>query len=614
MPLLKSWRLGRSSSNCSLGLDTCKVSPTDPSTVVVCSVGEKQSSMRERESGSKFKTDAQYILACLGSAVGLGNLLRFPNLCYKYNGFGFLLPYLFALVFIGVPMLGMEIMFGTISQRSAVKAFGRIRPFLWGLGAYVTWAAFMVVSYYNVIMAWSLQYLYYSFQTPLPWGSTTKTAEEFFFGTVLRMRGSDGELWTLKDGMGPLNWPLLLSLLGQWALIFICVFKLTKTVQWVVTVTVPLPFLLIAVMTIYGLTKEGASSGVMAYINPTNNPGALLSLDAWVDACGQIFFGLSLSTAVMIGYSSHQAKDSKMVRNTWIIAIGNSMTSIVAGFAVFALLGHFAFIQNESVDSVASSGYILSFQTFPATFSSFSGKGAPQAFSVLFFLTLLLLGIDSAMSLVEAVCEAFIDNNTFCRKHVPLVVFVFCSIGFLFSFIMATKSGYYVLDILDHFSSTYLMLMGGGLSAFVVGWLYPADKLVRQVRENSGEDAFWLPFLWAHMIKFFTPLVLALLFGYNFVRDCMRPYNGYQHWALVCFGWIPCLVIPTLAFGLPSLFIEKPSQIRSKLQLACTKRASHQRGTKTEEGGGDANPEDEVVDTVRSNTSVVTMDSLTHEV
>jgi len=438
MPLLKSWRLGRSSSNCSLGLDTCKVSPTDPSTVVVCSVGEKQSSMRERESGSKFKTDAQYILACLGSAVGLGNLLRFPNLCYKvrqgsprrwspsspprlqrqhadsvsdcmggtkYNGFGFLLPYLFALVFIGVPMLGMEIMFGTISQRSAVKAFGRIRPFLWGLGAYVTWAAFMVVSYYNVIMAWSLQYLYYSFQTPLPWGSTTKTAEEFFFGTVLRMRGSDGELWTLKDGMGPLNWPLLLSLLGQWALIFICVFKLTKTVQWVVTVTVPLPFLLIAVMTIYGLTKEGASSGVMAYINPTNNPGALLSLDAWVDACGQIFFGLSLSTAVMIGYSSHQAKDSKMVRNTWIIAIGNSMTSIVAGFAVFALLGHFAFIQNESVDSVASSGYILSFQTFPATFSSFSGKGAPQAFSVLFFLTLLLLGIDSAMSLVEAVCE-----------------------------------------------------------------------------------------------------------------------------------------------------------------------------------------------------------------
>ena len=127
----------------------------------------------------------------------------------------------------------------------------------------------------------------------------------------------------------------------------------------VVLVTVPLPFLLIAIMAVFGLTRPGAADGVLAYIDPTNNPGKVFSLDAWVDACGQIFFGLSLSCGVMIAYSSHQKKSAKVVRNTWIVTLGNSVTSIVAGFAVFALLGHFAHTLNVPVDEVASSGYIL---------------------------------------------------------------------------------------------------------------------------------------------------------------------------------------------------------------------------------------------------------------
>ena len=125
------------------------------------------------------------------------------------------------MIFIGVPVLALENMFGQMTQRSAIKAFSHVRPFLWGLGAYVTWAAFMVVSYYNVIMAWSLEYLYYSFQSPLPWGDTTETAEDFFFDRVLRMgKGDGGDRWTLHDGMGALNWPLLLALLAQWLLVF----------------------------------------------------------------------------------------------------------------------------------------------------------------------------------------------------------------------------------------------------------------------------------------------------------------------------------------------------------------------------------------------------------
>jgi len=566
--------------------------------------GVAESSLRE---GAKWMSDWQYLLACIGAAVGLGNLLRFPNLAYEYGGFGFLLPYVFAVVVIGVPLLGAECMFGQMTQRSAIKAFPTIRPWLWGLGLYVTWGALMVVSYYNVIMAWSLEYLFYSFQSPLPWGDTTASAEEFFFGTVLQMsKGGNGtesvELYDLHDGVGPLNWPLLLALAVQWGLIFACLFKLTKTVQYVVMVTVPLPFLIIIVMAIYGLTKEGAIDGVVAYIDPTSNPGALLSLDAWVDACGQIFFGLSLSVGVMLAYSSHQPKSSKVVRNTWIIALGNSFTSIFAGFAVFAVLGHFAFLQEASVETVASSGFVLSFQTFPATFSTFDGKGAPQAFSVMFFLTLILLGIDSAMSLTEAVCDALVDSNAWSRRNVPIVVGAFCFIGFLCSFVMATRGGYWVLDIIDHFTNNYLLLLGGFLTSITLGWLHPADRLIREVRKATGEDAFWLPFLWTYMIKFVTPTVLILLWGYNFVKDCMRPYGGHPQWALVIFGWLPCFVFPALAFGVPVWFFEKPSDIKRK--LTGEPIPVREKKARNEADSTDA------IDSVRSKSSVVTVESV----
>ena len=195
--------------------------------------------------------------------------------------------------------------------------------------------------------------------------------------------------------------------------------------------------------------------------------------------------------------------------------------------------------------------------TLHTAFSLFEGKGAPNVFSVLFFVTLLLLGIDSAMSLVEAVCEALIDNFKFCRRHVPLVSALVCLAGFLVSLIMTTRGGYQILDIIDHFSSNYLMLLGGGISTIIIGWGYPAEKLVTQVKTKTGQNAQWLPFLWTYMCKFVTPAILLVLFVYNAYKDMGSPYGGYPQWALFCFGWLPALVFPVLVFALPSLFVFK---------------------------------------------------------
>lgn len=260
----------------------------------------------------------------------------------------------------------MEAMIGQMLQKSAVKAFAHIKPFLWGIGAYITWGAFLVVGYYNIIMAWSLEYLFYSFYSPLPWGTTSSEANNFFFDNILGMTQDNGEPWSLHMGVGSINWHLMLATLAQWLLVFFCIYNLTNTVQKVVLVTVPLPFLLIVVMFFYGVTRPGAGQGIKAYVDPTANPSSLGTLDPWVDAAGQIFFGLSLSVGVMIAYSSHQPSSSKVVQNSWIIALGNSAFSLVAGFSVFALLGHFADTAQIPLDDVARSGFVLSFQTFPA--------------------------------------------------------------------------------------------------------------------------------------------------------------------------------------------------------------------------------------------------------
>ena len=402
MPLGKTWTLGKS-PRWSRGSDAAPVSLED-----------EDKGAAHQQDKRLWNTDAQFVLAAIGSAVGLGNFLRFPSLAHKYGGFAFLVPYILAVFVIGIPMMGQENALGQMTQRSALPAFAKISPPLWGLGAFATWGAFLVLGYYQVIMSWTLIYIVYSCRAELPWGTNVQDAQDFFWEYVLRSKDPDtGAAWSLDRGTGPIVWQVAVALLVQWLFVFLATNQLHRSIQRIVLVTVPVPFILIFILLIYGLTKEGASAGVRAYVDPTAHPegwSALLSLDPWVDAAGQIFFGLSLGVGVMIAYSSHQRREAKIVRNTWIIVGGNSATSLVSGFAVFALLGHFSSLSNQPLEDVASAGFVLAFATFPAAFASFEGNGIPQIFSVLFFLMLLLLGLDSAMSLLEACAEVSVSR------------------------------------------------------------------------------------------------------------------------------------------------------------------------------------------------------------
>jgi len=522
--------------------------------------------------GKTWNSDVQYVLAAIGSAIGLGNFLRFPSLAYRYGGAAFLIPYVLAIVLVGIPIMGLECTFGQMMQNSAVPAFGKIRPYLWGLGAFLTAASAVTALSYNTIMAWTLVYLVYSFSPGgLPWGSTVEESTAFYYTNILGKQDAEtGEMWTLQQGLGPVQWKLALAMLVYWSIVYACIVNGTKTVQKVVLVTVPLPIILILVFLFYGAAQEGAGTGIQAYVDPSENHVELNSINPWVDAVGQIFFGLSLCEGVMLAYASRQPLHKKVVRNSWLIVIGNCGCSLVAGFAVFALLGHFATVQGVGINDIGiGSTFVVAFQTFPAAFNLFQGAGVPQIMAVLFFITLLCLGIDSSMAFIEAVSLAFIDSNRWCKENPRKVSGGLCMTGFLLTLIMSTRAGYDVLDILDHYTNNYMLLLGGAVSTIVLGWFYDAKKLVKEVRENTGENASYLPFLWEYMIKFITPTILCVLTMYRFAEDLMVPHgNGeYPGWALFIFGWAPCLVIPALAFGGGSLAFHFIPALRKKVKV-----------------------------------------------
>jgi NSS family neurotransmitter:Na+ symporter len=333
-----------------------------------------------------------FLFAAIGSAVGLGNVWRFPYLAGKYGGGAFLIPYLIVLFLLGIPILILEFALGQRMQKGAVGAFGKINPRLRGIGFNAIFVGFIVCAYYAVVMAWALIYFFHSFH--VSWANAPK---DFFFSNVLEMSSHVRFL----DGI---NWIVFAALIAVWVLIYFCVWKGTKSVGRVVMITMPLPILLILVLAVRGMTLPGSLEGILFYITP--NFRALFDMQVWNAAISQIFFTLSISFGIMIAYSSY-AEKMDIKKNAWVIAIVNSLISIVAGFAVFATLGFMAAKQGVPVAEVAAAGPSLAFIAFPQALSMMPWAGL---FSLIFFVALLSLAIDSAFSLVEAVTSVVRDR------------------------------------------------------------------------------------------------------------------------------------------------------------------------------------------------------------
>ncbi|RKY95930.1 MAG: sodium-dependent transporter, partial [Candidatus Hydrothermota bacterium] len=356
-----------------------------------------------------------FVLASIGSAIGLGNVWRFPYICYKFGGGAFLFAYVIALVLIGIPLLALEFTIGYKLKGSAPYSFGKLRYNLVGyeeneermrrkgkfewIGWFALLVSFGIVTYYAVIMGWATNYLIYSFK--LSWGSDPRS---FFYQHVLG----------LTDGIfhfGKIQWPIVAGLAVSWIWIVLSIWKGAKTVGKVVYVTVVLPWFLLLIFVIRGLTLPGAMEGVKYYLTPRFE--FLLNPALWHAAISQVFFSLSVGFGIMIAYASFLPPGSDVLNNAFLVAFSDAATAYVSGFAVFSALGYYARMLGTTVDKVMKSGPELAFVTYPTIINHLP---LAPLFGILFFLMLLTLAVDSAFSMVEGGAAALIDKFHFPRK------------------------------------------------------------------------------------------------------------------------------------------------------------------------------------------------------
>jgi NSS family neurotransmitter:Na+ symporter len=454
-------------------------------------------------------------MAAIGSAVGLGNVWRFPYVAYSSGGGAFLIPYFVALFTAGIPMLILEMGIGQRIQKGAPLAFGAVRkPFQW----FGWWAAGLsagIVIYYSTILAWSWVYLWHS--TTLAWSDQS---EIFFFQNVLNR----------SSGPGEIGWPVFSLVIGMaltWLTIYLILRKGVRSVSKVVMVTVPLPLLLLVVLLVRGLTLPGAMDGIRYYLTPDFSK--LTDLNIWLRAYGQIFFSLSLASGVMIGYGSYLGKKAEITNSAFITGLANCGTSFFAGFVVFSMLGYLANVQGLPVSEVTTSGTGLAFIAFPTAISQLPTLNC--LFGLIFFIALLTLGIDSAFALQEAFTTGFHDKWHISTQK---LAGIFVLIAFPVSLIFVTRGGFFWFDIVDKWICDFGLVISGFIQCIIIGFFYPVQEF-REYLNSQSEIRLGRWWIWA--LRYITPAVLLVILVGNLIQEITEGYAGYPRWATLIGGW-----------------------------------------------------------------------------
>jgi len=464
-----------------------------------------------------WKSRTGFILAAIGSAVGLGNIWRFSYLTYENGGGAFLIPYLIALLTAGIPLLILEFGIGHERFGSAPLAFHKISPRWEWLGWWpLLFTMFGIVLYYSAVIAWCIDYLFFS--TTLAWGDDPNS---FFFNSFLQVTSSPFEIGTIRM-------PILIALLVVWVVNWIIIVRgVGPGIELANKIFMPLLLILTLALVFWSLTLEGAMVGVSAYLTPDFSK--LSDPMVWVSAYGQIFFTLSLGFGIMIAYASYMPYESNMTGSAIITALANSGFSLLSGFGVFALLGFMSANQGIALEDVVQESIGLAFVAYPKAISLLGTAG--PLFGVLFFLSLTVAGISSSISIVEAFVSGIEDKFAINRE---LLATLLCLLGFAGGLIFTTQGGLLWLDIVDHFINNYGLIVAGLLECLAVGWFFKIDIIRNHLNKVSKlQLGTW----WNWIIKFALPIFLSIILVNQLFRELLGAYGKYSWESLIGIGW-----------------------------------------------------------------------------
>ncbi|XP_069556463.1 sodium- and chloride-dependent betaine transporter-like [Brachyistius frenatus] len=537
--------------------------------------GDPNPDTRASEEGvlprEKWGSKTEFLLSMAGEIIGLGNIWRFPYLCYKNGGGVFLIPYFVFLFFCGIPVFFLETALGQYTSEGGVTAWRKICPMFEGVGIASQVIVIYLNIYYIVVLAWAIFYLINAFKSPLPWSTcdnfwntmechgrssffanphlfrpdanwsflnnVTLTGDydsydnlSYINDTLTKTRSPEEEFWIYRVlrmsndmSFNTVHWDLALCLLLVWVICYFCIWKGVRSTGKVVYFTATFPYLMLIILFLRGVTLPGAAEGLRYYLRPDFQK--LADPGVWCDAGTQVFFSYAVCQGVLTALGSYNKYDNNCYRDCFALCCLNSATSIFAGFAVFSVLGFMAHDLGISIDEVSSSGPGLAFIAYPKALSLLPGS---SFWAVLFFLMIIFLGLDSQFVCVESLATAITDmfprrlRRPGARETLVLVIAIIC---FLLGLPFVSDGGILLFQLVDTYgpSGTSLLIIAC-FETIVVAWVYGADRFYDNIEDMIGYPPFpVLKYCW----MFFTPLICGLTLLYNLTHT--HSLNVYEY-------------------------------------------------------------------------------------
>lgn len=440
---------------------------------------------KNENSRSSFSGKLGYVLAVAGSAVGLGNIWRFPYLAAKYGGGIFLLTYLILMFTFGYALIVSETALGRMTKRSPVGAFGTFGksiPFRFG-GWINAVIPMLIVPYYSVIGGWVVKYLFEYLRQ-----NTAALAEDNYFGQFIA-NSADTELWFLLFGF------IVTAVLFA---------GVKQGVERVSKVMMPLLVVLAIFVAVYSMTRPGALSGVAYFLIPNFKNFSWMTV---VAAMGQMFYSLSIAMGILYTYGSYIKKDVDIEKSTKQVEIFDTAIAMLAGLMIIPAV--FAFSGGDA--ATLQAGPSLMFITIPKVFASMGfGTGA----GILFFLLVLLAALTSAISLAESGVSTFEDQLGWSRVKSTLlmgaIILIFgsaCALGFgVLDFVQLL--GMSVLDFFDFLTNSLMMPIAALSTCILITRVAGLDQIVREVEQSSN---FKRRKMYCFFMKYLAPACIIII-------------------------------------------------------------------------------------------------------
>ena len=440
---------------------------------------------------NEWGSNLSFILAMIGSAVGLGNIWRYPYVLYSNGGGAFYIPYIVAILLMGIPFLILEYGVGYNFKSSFAKAITKINSKWQYLGWLLPVAVFMIMIYYSAILGWDGIYMILSFTKG--WGADPNT---FFTANLLQASSS----YT-----GLLNFiPLIaVAMLVGWVIVWFISHKdLEDGLGKVSKILVPALFIIMIVIVGFSLTLPGASIGLAELFNP--DWSLLTHFEIWMAAFGQIVFSLSLGMSIAFTYASYTKDDADLVTNTISIALANSLFENFAALGVFSILGYMSLQSGTAVADLVTQGTGLVFIVYPTVFNVL-GQWA-LVLGPLFFLTVYLAGLTSILSTIEPLSFSIQNKFGWSRSKTMTVLII---VGAAISMVYATSFGGDLLGFVDTFINQIALLLGVILECIIFAWIFKAEKLIDFM--NSRSKTIKLGGWWLVIVKYVLPIFIAII-------------------------------------------------------------------------------------------------------